>query len=132
MSTNGIYSVTAAAAAANASSKFGTDKLSTSDFLRLMAAQLQNQTMYDQTDSTEFLAQLAQFSTLSQMAELASTLKVSTAISLLGKKVTVHAPDFGGRNVTGYVTGVSMQDGVPYVKVNGTFYSIADIIEVSA
>ena len=130
MAINGVYPAAAfgASSANTAASKAGTDKLSTRDFLRLMAAQLQNQTMFDQTDNSQFLAQLAHFSTLSKLSELARTIKASTAISLLGKNVTV--PDGSGGYTTGIVSSVGMQDGVPYVRVNDTYYSITDLLEI--
>ena len=134
MATNGIYSVNAGASAygTQRSSKVGTDKLDTSDFLRLMAAQLQNQTIYDHIDSSEFLAQLAQFSTLSMMGELTNAIKANMAISLLGKNVMVPAPDYSGGYRSGTVSGITMEDGVPYVRVNDTYYSITDLLEISA
>lgn len=129
MAIDSIYNVSAYSAYTNNRSKVGTDNLDTSDFLRLMAAQLQNQSMYDQTDNSQFLAQLAQFSTLTQMTELASAVKANTAMSLLGKEVAV--PDGANGVIIGVVSSVGIQDGTPYLRVNDTYYSLSDILEVS-
>jgi flagellar basal-body rod modification protein FlgD len=125
---NGIYSTTAGASTAP---QGRTNNLSVNDFLKLMAAQLQSQSLYDQTDNSEFLAQLAQFTALQQMTELALATKINTAISLLGKKVTVSDYYTGGIK-TGTVSSVSMSEGIPYVKVNGEFYPLSDLLEISA
>ena len=79
---NTVYSQSAAANKAN-----GTD-LSINDFFKLIAAQLQNQTMFDTVDSTQFIAQLAQFTTLSQIGEMKSAIS-NLAVELLGKPVCV-------------------------------------------
>lgn len=128
MAINGVYSATAGASTAP---QGRTNNLSVNDFLKLMAAQLQNQSLYDQTDNSEFLAQLAQFSALQQMTELALAAKINTAVSLLGKKVTVSDYYTGG-TITGIVSSVGMSDGVPHVKVNDEFYQLTDLLEISA
>jgi len=128
MAINSIYSTSAGAGIAPLGR---SNNLSVNDFLKLMAAQLQNQSLYDQTDNSEFLAQLAQFTTLQQMTELAIASKINTAVSLLGKKVTV--PDYyTGSIKTGIVSSVGMNDGIPHVKVNGEYFPLTDLLEISA
>ncbi len=75
------------------------------DFLRLLVAQLSAQDPLNPMDSTEFTAQLAQFSALEQMTNVNSTLEDlvkaqqamgnSSMISLIGKMVDVPGNAFG-------------------------------------
>jgi flagellar basal-body rod modification protein FlgD len=68
------------------------------DFLNLLITQLQNQDPLNPTDSTEFTAQLAQFSSLEQLSNVNGNLEQlqnfqastnnSQAVSLLGKEIT--------------------------------------------
>ena len=53
-----------AQASAQRSSSMKEQTLGLQDFLKLMVAQLQNQDMMNPTSDTEFIAQLAQFSSL--------------------------------------------------------------------
>lgn len=118
--------------ASNESKKGETD-LGIDDFFTLMAAQLENQSMYDTVDNTQFIAQMAQFASLSQISELNSTIKSDMAISLIGKSVSVVQIDAAGleKAIIGKVEQVSYKDGVPYICVQGGFYQISDIIDIS-
>ena len=69
-------------------------------FLNLLITQLQNQDPLSPTDSVEFTAQLAQFSSLEQLGNVNDNLKQlqdfqasinnSQAVSLIGKEITAH------------------------------------------
>ena len=68
------------------------------DFLNLLITQLQNQDPLNPTDSTEFTAQLAQFSSLEQLSNVNDNLEQlqdfqasinnSQAVTLIGKEIT--------------------------------------------
>jgi len=70
------------------------------DFLNLLITQLQNQDPLNPTDSVEFTAQLAQFSSLEQLGNVNDNLKElknfqasinnSQAVSLIGKTITAN------------------------------------------
>ncbi|HHX71894.1 MAG TPA: hypothetical protein GX701_03070 [Clostridiales bacterium] len=124
---------TSAAQAATAAqpAKNGSD-LSINDFFRLIAAQLENQSMYDTVDNTQFLSQLAQFTTLTQLTELKETINTNLALTLLGKTVTIEDAGSNGmmESVSGTVEKVSYQNGVPYLYVNGKLYSMDKVSQV--
>ncbi len=98
-----------AASTATAGTK-APSSLGQQDFMTLMLAQLQNQNPLDPMENTEFLAQLAQFntvsgiekmnSTLSSLSDQMNTFRVATATNLLGHQVLVPGniarPDAGG------------------------------------
>jgi flagellar basal-body rod modification protein FlgD len=97
MITTGIESVTTGGAqpAVVPSKEMDRDA-----FLNLLITQLQNQDPLNPTDSTEFTAQLAQFSSLEQLTNVNKNLELlqnfqasinnSQAVSLIGKEITAN------------------------------------------
>ncbi|SPF80113.1 flagellar hook assembly protein FlgD [Pseudoprimorskyibacter insulae] len=91
--------------------KGGTSELGQQDFLTLMTAQLKNQDPFSPMENGEFLAQMAQFSTVSGLDTINETLqglseqmggdRILTSASLLGKQVlvtgTTARPDADGQ-----------------------------------
>lgn len=82
-----------------ASGKKSSDELGQKDFLTLMSAQLRNQDPFAPMENGEFLAQMAQFSTVSGLDKVNETLvgigeqiggnRIATASSLMGQHVLV-------------------------------------------
>ncbi len=107
------------------------DSLSVSDFFNLMITQLTNQDFMNPVDDTQYLAQLAQFSTMQQMMDLAQFSKTNYATSLIGKEVTVAKTGALENDEDGLITGivdrVSIKDDTYYVQVNGEEYSLTQI-----
>lgn len=76
-----------------------SDTLGQSDFLRLMTTQLQNQDPFAPMDNGDFIAQMAQFSTVTGIEEMNASLgklveefdqaRIATASNLLGNSVLV-------------------------------------------
>lgn len=104
------------------------------DFLNLMIAQMQNQDFMSPTDDTQFLTQMAQFSTMQQMQELAEYSKTTYAMSLVGKEVTVARINVSGdmSKFTGPVEKVTLAGGEYTVHVGGKGYKLNEIMEVSS
>jgi len=92
-----------------------TTDLGIDDFFTLMAAQLENQSMSDTVDNSQFIAQMAQFASLSQISELNKTTQSNTALSMLGKTVSVSQIDSNGQKkaIVGEVSQISYSDGEP-------------------
>ncbi len=75
------------------------DQLGQADFLKLMTTQLQNQDPFAPMDNADFIAQMAQFSTVTGITDMGQTLKgmsdqlqefrIATASNLLGHSVLV-------------------------------------------
>lgn len=129
-----------------------TDTSDSNMFLTLMLKQLENQDPTQPTDNTEWLSQLAQYSSLEQMTQMNSGLKdcmdfvaaiysdmtanseITQTLALIGKDVTITIPDENDNTKTteiqGKVTEASFKDGTGKVKVNGEFYSIANITAI--
>ena len=94
------------------------------DFLKMLVAQLQNQDPMSPMKDMEFIGQMASFSSLEQINNLAAAndrmadnLSSSTAIGLLGK--TVSWVDENDQVQTGVVEKVSTAGGKPSLTVSG-------------
>lgn len=110
-----------------------TTNLTMTDFFKLMIAQLKNQNMLNPTDSSEFIGQMAQFSTLSKMEEMSAFNKLSYAVSLIGKDVKVTSKDESGQIATGSgtVDSVYYDGSDSYVAIDGAYYLAGDVYSVS-
>ena len=101
------------AAKSGANSAMGKDQ-----FLKLFVAQLQHQDPMSPMQDSDFMGQMASFSTLEQVSNLANENAMSNAIGLIGRTVTYKTND--GALQTGAVEKVSTVDGKPSLTVGGT------------
>lgn len=101
-------------------------------FLQLLVCQMKNQDPLEPEKDTNFIAQLAQFSSLEQMQNLNETAMNSQAFSLVGKYVTLNTTSTNGsvNEVTGVVDYITMKNGEANLSVNGQLYPISDLVEV--
>jgi flagellar basal-body rod modification protein FlgD len=118
--TQGSATTSGTQATSGENSNLGKD-----DFLKLFVAQLQHQDPMNPMQDSEFMGQMASFSTLEQVSNLAvanekiaMNLNASHAIGLIGRTVTYV--DEAGDSHTGVVERVSTKDGVPSLTVSGT------------
>lgn len=100
----------------------GSSELGKNDFLNLLITQLQYQDPTKPMEDREFIAQLAQFSTLEQMQQfnqqvgaLTQMSVTSQAVSLIGRNVEYLGDD--GEKVQGQVSGVRFDGGLPVLLV---------------
>lgn len=112
---------TSAANAASAASG-GNQTLGATDFLSLLTTELKNQDPLNPVDSTQSIAQLAQFSALQATTSLSnnfatfqSNFAVTQASGLLGESVTVASTDASGNasTATGTVSSIQVVNGAP-------------------
>lgn len=120
--------------------------ISSQDFMKLLAAQMSNQDVMNPTDNTEYVSQMAQFSSLQAMTTLSETAKSQLdAINTLsqmsylqygatfaGKNVVVATTDDAGayKEDTGIVSNVNFTSGVCTLTVNGKKYPISSIMDI--
>ncbi len=110
--------------------RVASDELGKDDFLKLLITQLTHQDPTEPMDDREFIAQMAQFSTLEQMTNLSAEfqrlgglLQSGQAVSLLDKTVDIV---LGSATITGKVDEVTGGD-FPQVPVNGFYYDYANV-----
>lgn len=79
-------------------------------FLKILTAELTNQDPMNAKDSTAYVSQLAQFTSLEQMTNLNNTMSFNSATNLVGKTVALDVYDGNGRQYGGTVVNVA-RDG---------------------
>lgn len=124
------------------------DELGKDDFLKLLITQLRHQDPLNPVDDKEFIAQMAQFSSLEQMQNLNTKVEqlidtfneqvmiqegsyhenlVSQAINLIGKEVTAFSDD---KLISGLVSSMKMVNGQPNLVINGQVIKISQVEKV--
>lgn len=117
--------------ATTATTKKTTDSaLDMNDFLKLMVAQLQNQDMNNSVDSSQFMAQMSQFSMVQALTDMREQSQTNYGVSLIGKEVTVKN-ETDNKVVTGTVDSVNFYNGETKILVDGNAYSMSSVIEVA-
>jgi len=103
-------------------------------FLQLFVTQLQNQDPTSPQDTSEFIAQMAQFTMLEQLtnmneeiAQLKLSQEMSQASALIGHQVKITSD---GNEISGQVEKVTVTNGVVNVYVSGTAYGLDQVTEV--
>ena len=112
-----------------------SNELGKDDFLKLLITQLSNQDPTSPMENTEFISQMAQFSSLEQMTnmsssftKMASFINSSEAASTVGKTVELN---IGDTTTTGIVEGATRGEN-PQILVNGMYYSMDKIAAIYA
>lgn len=109
-------------------------QLSMSDFFTLMAAELQNQDPMNPTDDSQYMSQMAQFGTLEQITNLATSYNFSMASGSVGKKVDYsYWDDSTGKTVSGSgtISSVDVSNlNDPSCMINGKKIMMSDISKI--
>lgn len=114
--------------------KSGYDALDKNSFLKLLVTQLSKQDPTNPMNDREFISQMAQFSSLEQMNNVANSmnkLRASQANQLIGKMV--QGKDFvTEKPIQGIVTKATFDhSGEVFLSVNGRQIKLDDISEVT-
>jgi len=107
-----------------------TKVLGQDDFLKLLTMQMQNQDPMNPQTNTDFVAQMAQFTTLEQSRSMTNSLQsiqarqdVQTAVQLLGKPVQLS----DGR--MGLVEKVTLdKTGAPTLQLGSNTYKLNQVV----
>lgn len=104
-------------------------------FLQLLVAQMQYQDPLEPTDNTQYVSQLATFSELEQMQNMAKSTDLARATSLVGKMVTINKTDTTTgvtKEFTGTVEKVVQKSGgrSVYVSIGDELYDLDDIQQI--
>jgi len=108
------------------------ESLDMQDFLNLLVAQITNQDAMNPMDNTEFISQMAQFSSLQAMSDLRDVSMQGQATSLIGKNVIVA--DYNNKGILvideGVVQRVTIYSGQTKLYVNDKEYNYSNIMEI--
>jgi flagellar basal-body rod modification protein FlgD len=114
-------------------SKKASGGLDQNDFLKILITQLQHQDPTSPVEDKDFIAQMAQFSSLEQITNMNSgfqkmsgLLSSSEAAQVLGKTVEIND---GQSTIRGVVDKV-MRGENPLVSVNGVIYDFSQVESV--
>lgn len=115
----------------------GTAGLGENDFLMLMMDQLRNQDPLNPSDPTQFMSELAQFTSLEQQTGISTSTAAAaaqqtsaSALSLLGRTVTYTGAD--GTTHTGSVSKVHFGSSGPTLTIGtDTGIALSDVAEAS-
>ncbi len=116
-----------------AKKKTGSDSVDKEQFLNLLVTQLKYQDPTSPMDNTEYVSQLATFSELEQMQNVAKSSEVNRATSMVGSLVTVeYLNETTGvtTEITGKVDYVSVSGSKVKVSVNDQLYDLSDVKKV--
>ncbi|MDI9459249.1 MAG: flagellar hook assembly protein FlgD [Bacillota bacterium] len=109
------------------------------EFLKLLITQLKHQDPISPVDDKEFIAQLAQFSSLEQMQNLNTNMSemmlaqqkltsLGQAMQMIGKEVELFTQE--GESLFGRVTGVQFRNGWPEIIVGGKLYDFTEVVAI--
>jgi flagellar basal-body rod modification protein FlgD len=107
------------------------------DFLKILVTQLKNQDPSQPLQDREFIAQMAQFSSVEQIMNMAGEMKLlrqsmGIASSLIGKSVSWLDEAGSIQEVrTGIVDSITFRNSVQYANVKGAEIPLDQLIKVT-
>ena len=111
--------------------------LGQNEFLKLLVTQMRNQDPMQPVSDTEFIAQMAQFSSLEQTKTMSADITklrqgndFLQATNLLGKEVRLHLGDM--EFTKGIVTDLNVKDGEARIIVGNKTYTLDQVNSVSS
>src|ERR1035441_239193 len=126
MAINGIGSSSSNNSVSNALSAATNNQfVSQNTFLTLLLTQLKNQDPMNPQDSSQFVSQLAQFSSLEQMTQVSSKMESvleNSVVNMIGHTVTVSDSTTSTGFTQGKVSGIVYYADGPAIVVNGKNY----------
>ena len=137
MSTvNSNYSASAIDWNASQNERVPTKQLGQQDFLRLLLTKLTSQDPLNPEKDSDFIAQMAQFSSLEQakamqadMAALRTEQQLLQASALIGETVQIQLDK--DTATAGVVEGVKVDAGVPKLMINGEAYPLEQVLTIT-
>lgn len=128
MYINNTASTSSTSSTTSGTTKAASSELGKDDFLKLLITQLRTQDPLQPLEDKEFIAQMAQFTSLEQMKNVNTALQTTQATAMLDKTVTWM--DDEGQEQIGVVDSVKVVSGEPKVVIDGEALSLSKIMTV--
>lgn len=136
MSSTAAIAATTASSYVPGSARVPIQTLGQNDFLKLLVTQMTSQDPMNPQKDTDFIAQMAQFSSLEQsktmqsdIAALKAQQSVAQANSMIGATVTLQVNDT--TTATGMVSSVSIDNGTPKLVVGGQMFGLDQVLSIA-
>ncbi|WP_281887629.1 flagellar hook assembly protein FlgD [Paenibacillus sp. YYML68] len=120
-----------------AETKTGTNQLGKDQFLKILITQLKHQDPTQPLQDKEFIAQMAQFTSVEQLTNMGNEMKLlrqslGFASGLIGKEISWSYLDADGNELTrsGLVESITMNQTEQFAKVNGENISLSNITQI--
>lgn len=125
------YSATDAASTAKTT---GNSTLGKDQFLKILITQLQNQDPMQPMEDKEFIAQMAQFTSVEQLMNISTQLtamnqSLGSVSGLIGKDITWNDPETKLPK-SGIVESIVVSSGVQYAVVDSVRIALTDITQI--
>jgi flagellar basal-body rod modification protein FlgD len=107
-------------------------------FLNLLVTQLKNQDPTQPMDDSQFVSELAQFSSLQETTNLNTTMQdytttsqLGSAASLIGATVTTSATDSNGNAIGGVISSATNSGGTVNVVIGTNTVPLTDVTSIT-
>jgi flagellar basal-body rod modification protein FlgD len=118
--------------------KDATKTLGKDDFFKILITQLQHQDPSKPLEDKEFIAQMAQFTSLEQLSNMNTEMKalrqaMGLSPAFIGKMISWSKTDSIGNTVikSGIVDALKYKDGIQYASVGEEEVSLDQIVKVT-
>lgn len=123
------------ASSTEAAGKKKSSGLDMQGFLKLMAAQMQNQSLTSQTDDSQYITQMTLFTAIQAINSQTTETSKQYAASLVGSNVRIHTTDpLTGKtkDVSGTVSKAifSSSSSGCTIQVGNQDYNVSDVVEI--
>lgn len=116
----------------NTTKKDKSTDLDKDAFLQLLVTQMKYQDPLNPGDSTEYMSQLAQYSSLEATMNISDSIEMSNGLNLVGQYVIMNTTDAAGNKqmVSGLVQYATVKNGEVLLSINDTYYPASDLDSV--
>ncbi|AZN40857.1 flagellar hook capping FlgD N-terminal domain-containing protein [Paenibacillus albus] len=139
VSTTNVWPYYSSSNVQAATKKQADTSLGKDDFLRILVTQLQNQDPMQPLEDKDFIAQMAQFSSVEQLVNMSDQLtslrqNLGMVSSMIGKNVQWYDYSDTGEMITktGAVDSIVIKDKVQYARIGNTDVNLDDIVSIGS
>lgn len=139
VSTTNVWPYYSSSNVQAATKKEADTSLGKDDFLRILVTQLQNQDPMQPLEDKDFIAQMAQFSSVEQLVNMSDQLtslrqNLGMVSSMIGKNVQWYDYSDKGDMITqtGTVDSIVIKDKVQYARIGNTDVNLDDIVSIGS